>query len=349
MTAQMRVAIVGASGNVGTALLRTLAEVAREWQIVGVCRRPPAPGDPVYDRVQWVACDVSDAGTDVTLKRAFSASDAVVHLGWRIQPSHDQELLWRTNVGGSRRVFTAAADAGVPHLVYASSVGAYSPAPKNRLVDESWPTDGVTSSSYSRHKAAVERLLDELERRPDAPVVTRLRPGLIFQRDAGSEIARFFFGPLVPKRIAGLRRTPILPVPDCMVFQCMHADDVADAIWRILARRAVGAFNLAATPVITPRELAQVFRARRGTLAEAFLRRLVETTWRLRLQPTEPGWIDLVAAVPVMSTARAREELGWCARHDARAAIAELTEGIRRGAGTRSPVMAPRPTMSARR
>lgn len=349
MTAQMRVAIVGASGNVGTALLRTLTQVASDWQIVGVCRRPPGPGDAVYERVRWVTCDVSRPGADVDLKQVFSESDAVVHLGWRIQPSHDHDLLRRTNVDGSRRVFMAAADAAVPHLVYASSVGAYSPAPKNRLVDESWPTDGVPTSSYGRHKAAVERLLDDLERRPDAPVITRLRPGLIFQRDAGSEIGRFFFGPFVPKRIAGLRRTPILPVPDCAVFQCLHANDVADAIWRILARRAPGAFNLAATPVITPRELAEVFRARRGTLSEAFLRRLVETTWRLRLQPTEPGWIDLAAAVPVMSTARAREELGWYARHDARASIAELMDGIRSGAGTRSPVMAPRRSISSHR
>ena len=64
---------------------------------------------------------------------------------------------------GSRRVFSAAAAAGVPALVYASSVGAYSPGPKDRAVDESWPTGGIKTSFYSRHKAEVEQLLDVFE------------------------------------------------------------------------------------------------------------------------------------------------------------------------------------------
>lgn len=346
MSRELRIAVTGASGNVGTALLRTLAEVASGWRIVGICRRVPAPGDAEYDRVEWVRCDVSRPEAGPTLKQAFREADAVVHLAWRIQPNHDQALLWRTNVEGSRRVFAAAVGAGVPHLVHASSVGAYSPGPKNRVVDESWPTDGVPTSAYSLHKAAVERDLDVVASRAGAPVVTRVRPALIFQRDAGSQVARYFFGPLVPKRVAGLRHTPILPVPDRAVFQCVHADDVAHALWRILETKAAGAFNLAATPVMTPRELAGVFGARRGTLSEPFLRSTVAVTWRLRLQPTDPGWVDLAVSTPLMSTARARDELGWYARHDARAATAELLAGIRDGAGTRSPALAPRPTLA---
>ena len=57
-----------------------------------------------------------------------------------------------------------AAAARGPALVYASSVGAYSPGPKDRRVDETWPTGGVPTSFYSRHKAEVERLLDAFER-----------------------------------------------------------------------------------------------------------------------------------------------------------------------------------------
>src|SRR3712207_7272615 len=53
---------------------------------------------------------------------------------------------------------------------------AYSPGSKDRRVDESWPTDGIETSFYSRHKAATERLLDDAEKRyPDLRSV-RLRP-----------------------------------------------------------------------------------------------------------------------------------------------------------------------------
>ena len=77
---------------------------------------------------------------------------------------------------GSPRVFEAAAAAGAGALVHASSVGAYSPGPKDRRVDESWPTEGIPSSFYSRHKAACERALDELESRDPQLRVARLRP-----------------------------------------------------------------------------------------------------------------------------------------------------------------------------
>ena len=340
----MKVVITGASGNVGTALLRHLAVAAPDWSIVGLCRRPPPPEDPAYTRVKWTPCDIADPGSSAVLEAAFAGADAVVHLAWAIQPNRDEAALAATNIDGSRRVFRAAMDAGVGQLVHASSIGAYGAGPKDRPVDESWPTDGIPSSSYSRHKATLEHDLDELERQPGAPVVTRLRPSLIFQRDAGSEVARYFLGPLFPTRLAGARWVPLLPVPDELVFQAVHAADVADAYWRVLDLRAGGAFNVAAEPVMTPDRLAEVFRGRRVGLPTAALRRLVALTWRAKLQPTDPGWIDMAAGVPVMSTARARAELDWVPHHDARSALADLLAGMGHGAGTSSPVMAPRAT-----
>ena len=50
-------------------------------------------------------------------------------------------------------------------VVYASSVGAYSPSPKDRAVDEGWPTDGWPSAAYIREKAYLERVLDGVEER----------------------------------------------------------------------------------------------------------------------------------------------------------------------------------------
>src|SRR5205085_11277486 len=120
-------------------------------------------------------------------------------------------LLRATNVDGSLRVFEAVADAGVPALVYASSVGAYSPGPKDRAVDESWPTDGVQSSFYARHKAEVERLLDRFERDHPGVRSVRLRPGLIFKREAASEQRRLFAGPFIPTFLLRPGLIPVVP------------------------------------------------------------------------------------------------------------------------------------------
>ena len=58
----------------------------------------------------------------------------------------------------------------MPRLVYASSVGAYSPGPKLDAVDETHPVDGIPTSFYSRHKAEVEAILDEIEVRAPHPL-----------------------------------------------------------------------------------------------------------------------------------------------------------------------------------
>jgi UDP-glucose 4-epimerase len=100
-----------------------------------------------------------------------------------------------TNVDGTARMLAAAAAAGVGAVVVASSVAAYSPGPKDRAVDESWPTEGIPSSAYSRQKERVERLLDAFEAdQPDVRIVL-IRPGLVLQGSAGSEIARYLEPP----------------------------------------------------------------------------------------------------------------------------------------------------------
>lgn len=318
----MKVVITGATGNVGTALLRRLADEP-DIEVHGISRRPPGDAPP-YRGVKWTPIELGRAGAEEPLTVAFENADAVVHLAWLIQLARDERLMYRTNVAGSAQVFSAAADAGVPHLVHMSSVGAYSPGSKDRRVDESWPVNGVTSSFYSRHKAAVEHLLNQFESRM---LITRPRPGLILQADAGSEIRDYFLGKLVPKALFR-HRIPILPLPRDLVLQFVHSDDVADALARILKQRPHGAVNLAAEPVVTPRALAEVLGGRHVALSPHLLRLAANVSWRLRLQPTPPGWVDLALKSPLLDVTRARTELGWEPRFDAEEALRALVRGI---------------------
>ncbi|SCE83853.1 NAD-dependent epimerase/dehydratase family protein [Micromonospora mirobrigensis] len=344
----MRIVIVGASGNAGTALLRRLRQESGV-EVAGVVRRLPAEdaGEP-YDRVQWHSCDIGAPGAADKLATIFAGAAAVVHLAWQIQPSHDQRTLHRTNVGGSRAVIDAVVRAGVPALVYASSVGTYAPGPKDHPISERWPVTGVAGSSYSRDKAEVEAMLDSVEAEHPSLRVVRLRPGLIFQRDAGTEIARYFLGPLAPVRLLRYGRIPVVPANRRLRMQGVHADDVADAYARAVLGDARGAFNIAADPVLTPELVARHFHGWTVPVASPVLRVAAMLTWRARLQPVDAGWVELGLNAPLMSSERAETELGWHPRVDALTALKELFAGMATRAHTDSPPMSGDPDLPGR-
>src|SRR4051794_19160833 len=331
----MRIVVFGATGNVGTSVLAALAADPRVEEITGVARRIPDRPSP---RTRWVRADVvSDP-----LEPIVAGADAVIHLAWAIQPSRDPAALRAINVDGSRRVFDAAASAGAGALVHASSIGVYSPGPKDRRVDESWRRDGVPTSFYSRHKAEAEHILDEVEGATPALRVVRLRPGLIFKRDAAQEIRRYFIGPLLPSPLVRRGLIPIVPSMPGLAFQAVHADDVAEA-YRLAATDpdARGAYNIAAEPVLDVPALARVLGARPVPVPARVARVLADVTWRAHLQPTPPGWLDMGLGVPTMDITRAREELGWTPTRGADEALLELLDGMRETDGAGTPPLAP--------
>lgn len=334
----MRIVVTGASGNVGTALLLQLGQ---EHELVGVSRRPP-PNTAPYAWADWVTLDIGDDDAPSRLRAAMRGADAVVHLAWLIQPSHDRGLMRRTNQRGARAVVSAAATAGVAQFVHQSSVGAYAPAP-GQWVDEDWPATGIESSSYSVDKAAAERVVSEFA---DRLLISTTRPALVFQDAAASEVARYFLGRFVPVR--ALRRGVVrfAPLSDQLAFQAVHADDVAAAIELILTHRAGGAFNIAAPPVIDRAVFARIFGGVGPPLPPPVVRAVAAATWRLRLQPTEPGWIDLAKSVPFLKTDRLTE-LGWTAQRDAADVLGRFVDAMQRGAGRPGPLLARRRSRSA--
>ena len=343
----MRVVVVGASGNVGTALLRALRDEGTVTGVVGIARRVPTTVPPApYDIARWAQVDLGAQGPDGPvvdqLVHAFIGADAVVLLSWALQPTHQRDVRRRTNVDGARRAIQAVVQAGVPHLVVASSVGAYSPADDDVPHGEDWPTDGVRSSDYSVDKVAVERLLDEAQvLHPDLRIA-RVQPALIFQRGAGSAIERYFLGPALPA--AALRwPLPVLPWPRGFRLQAVHADDVAQVYRAIVTGRYAGAFNVAAPDVLRGPEVASVVsRGRCLEVPVGAARAAVTVGWSLRAVAVSPGWVDLAQAVPLLDTARVRADLGWQPRWTAVEALADLVHGMAHGSGTASPPMRPR-------
>jgi nucleoside-diphosphate-sugar epimerase len=73
----------------------------------------------------------------------------------------------------------------------------------------------------------------------------------------------------------------------------------------------------------------------------SLLRTAAALTWHLRLQPTDPGWVDIVLGVPLMDTTRLHDELDWKPRYDAVDAVNDILDGFRNGSGMETAPLTP--------
>ena len=330
----MRVVVLGATGNVGTSVLRSLEGEERVESVLRLARRRP---ELRISKVEWTEADIIRDD----LVPHFHGADAVVLLSWLIQPSRDLNKLWMVNVEGSMRAARAVKEAEVPALLYASSIGAYSPGPKDQAVDESWPTAGVQTSYYSRQKAEVERRLDHFEsQNPDVRVV-RFRQALVFKRESAEGQRRLFGGPFFPSFLARPEFIHLVPQIEGLRFQVVHSYDVGEAYRLALLQEVRGAFNLAAEPVLDAQEIGRILNARPVPVPARLARMGADLSWRLHLQPVSVGWLDMALELPIMDTTRAHTELGWTPQRSAEDTLLDLLEGLRQEAGLDTPPLSP--------
>ncbi|TLP98002.1 NAD-dependent epimerase/dehydratase family protein [Nesterenkonia salmonea] len=343
----MRVVVVGATGNAGSAVLEELSDREEITSVLGLARRLPETACEPFSHAEWATVDIQFPDSVKTLTKLFSGADAVIHLGWLIQPNSKRELLRRVNVDGTEHVLKAAAEASVNRIAVASSVGAYSAVDDDQPRDESWGTEGISGSHYSEDKAAQERVMDEFEALHPDIALARLRPGLIFQAEAGAEIQRYFAGRLAPVQLLQKVSPPLVPIPHGIRTQAVHARDVAKAYVEAIIRGARGAFNIASDDLLTGEAIASIVSGRsagRASIALPFppLKPLVRAAHRARVLPMDEGWLEMARHAPVMDTSRARSILDWHPEASGSDALAELLEGLASGEGHGSIPLRPR-------
>jgi nucleoside-diphosphate-sugar epimerase len=332
----LRIVVTGASGNVGTSVVQALSDEPAVSSILGLTRREPRWSCP---KLEWASADV---GEDDDLDRFLTGADVVIHLAWLFQPARDPVTTWRANVLGAIRTFEAVARQRVPALIHASSVGAYSPGPKDSPVTESWPTHGWPTAAYCREKAYLERYLDAFAQQNPNTRVVRMRPAFLFKREAATEQRRLFAGPLFAGGLARPGLIPIVPDLPGLRFQTLHTADAADAYRQAALRAVSGAFNIAADPVLDAPALAELLGARTIPMPRWAVRGPLAVAWRLHAVPAAPDLFDAVLRLPLMDSGRARRELDWSPRHSATDAVAEFLTGLREGAGMPTPPLTPR-------
>jgi UDP-glucose 4-epimerase len=315
----LTVAVTGPTGDLGIAIVTALERSQSVKRIRGMARRPFDPAERRWKKTEYRQGDVSDAAS---VRDLVKGADVVVHLAFAILSASDatREL----NVAGSRRVFEAAAKAGVERICYASSVAAYGFHDDNPdWLTEETPPRGSREHPYSHQKAEVERVLADTMAGGGRTAAYVFRPCIVAgpaARTLLEEIPYYRLGQAMPEAVARVLGSmpllkPVIPDPGTP-FQLVHEDDVARAfVAGVQGLGEPGAYNLAGGGVLTAADLADALGWYTVPVPKPVVEATAEVATRLPLVPASVAWIHSVKKPVLMKTDRARELLGWRPQH----------------------------------
>ncbi len=331
-SAGLTVAITGPTGDIGRAAVRVLESSRDVADIVGMARRPFDGSESGWSRTRYRQGDVLDRDSVAAL---VEGADVVVHLAFLIFGNHAETR--EVNLRGSRNAFEEAVAAGVKRLVYTSSVAAYGFHPENPdVLTEDVPALGARDFYYSAQKAELEKLLDEITAGAEIDAYV-FRPCIVAGRDAPTLIEGFTGQKVLGRRVRLLWRAldalplvgPVLP-DSGISFQLVHHDDVANAVRAaVLGRGSGGSYNLASDDAITVSDVAHALGWHAVPVPRAAVSAIGEVVARAPFMPAEAGWVDALRKPVLMDTTKARRELRWRPRHDAKETLAETVTAAR--------------------
>ena len=301
-------------------------------RVTAMARRPFDPKAEGLHKVEYRRADVLDADA---VRDVIAGADVVVHLAFMIMGGAQDTT--DINLTGSRNVFGAAIDAGVARLVYASSVAAYGFGPDNPpVLTEDLEPHGTQRHYYSAQKAELELALRELLAGSELAAYV-FRPCIVAGPDALTLVQTIPYVQLSDKMPAAILRAlefmpvlrPVIPDPG-IPFQLVHHDDVASALEAaVLGRGEPGVYNLAGDGTLTFADLAEALGWYSIPVPDLAVGAAAELVARLPFVPAEAQWIESARRPVIMDTTRARTQLGWQPRHDARETLEAMVRAWR--------------------
>ncbi|HEX2264879.1 MAG TPA: NAD-dependent epimerase/dehydratase family protein [Solirubrobacterales bacterium] len=328
----LAVAVTGPTGEIGKPLMSELERRPEVGSVLGMARSPFDPAEEGWDKVTYRRGDILDRGA---LAALFDGADVAVHLAFAIFGSRDETR--KVNLQGTRNVFEAAITAGVPRLVYASSVAAYGFHPENpQPLTEDVPARGSDGFYYSAQKAELEDLLDELLL-GSAVEAYVFRPCIVAGPRATMLVEQTVEAVRVGDPLPPLRKgieklplvKPILPDPGTPI-QLVHHDDVAQAMAAaICGDGPPGVYNLAGEGEVQVSDIARALGWRSIPVPGPAVSVGTAAARRLKFVSSKLEWATAADTPVLMDTAKARRDLGWKPRFDAEETLEQTVVGAR--------------------
>jgi nucleoside-diphosphate-sugar epimerase len=227
------VAVTGAAGGLGEQLVRRLATSDSVRKVVAI---DTIRGDT--PQAVWRLADVRDPA----LADRLAGVDVVVHLAVERGLDGDRPDRRAGNVRGTATVLTAAAAAGVKHVVLVTSAVVYGAQAGNPVpLPEDAPARATPDGSVLGDLVEIERLAEQAPRSHPGLAVTVLRPAALVGPGIDSVVTRHFEAP----RLLAVKGAE-------MRWQFCHVDDLMSALEAVACGRladgagAAGAVQVAA-------------------------------------------------------------------------------------------------------
>jgi nucleoside-diphosphate-sugar epimerase len=207
-----RVLVTGATGMVGSAIVRAL--LTRKRRVRVLARDPDRAGVLFGSSVEIAAGRLEDPES---LRKACGDIEEIYHVAGAVDThKHGDAEILDTNVEGTRRLLEAAHAQGVSRLLYTSSVSVYG---DNLPLGVTEDAPFNPSSIYGVSKVRAERLLGDAGATGLCAKI--VRPCIVY--GPGD---RYF----MPQAVEAMK-LPVIPLPDGgrHVVDVVHADDLAAA------------------------------------------------------------------------------------------------------------------------
>lgn len=295
----MKVLVTGSASGLAQALLPRLLADPQIDLVLGVDRHQCR-----FEHEQFVQV-LLDLHTPL-LGRVVQGMDAVIHLcaaGYAEPDPGERDSALAGMLRDTQNLCALAASAGVRRIVHLSSALVYDPRTDGRGgIQESHARRAPENCVVIQALQALEDWLDDFEPQHPGMRVVRLRPHWVIGPKTASLLKRFLKGRYYPRLEA--------PQP---LLQCVHEDDVAEALRLSLADPVSGAMNLACADAVPLDRLVR--------LAHWIALPMPANLVARRLERAEAGCFEALRQPLVLDSSRARTQLGWHPRHDSVQAV----------------------------
>jgi UDP-glucose 4-epimerase len=307
---QRIVAVSGACGFIGSEILKRLEEDRRYTKVLAIDIRKP--GFPL-DKTQFYKVDLTlpTADADLAAILAREEVDTFVHAAFLSCPTHSSAWAHELEDVGTMHVLNAVAEARVGKFVLASTTMVYGASPRNpNFLDEETELRKSPGSPFLNDKVGAEKQVDRFRaENPDA-VVTVLRLAPTLGPTVTNYVTKFFSRPVAPKLMG---YDPLV--------QFVHETDAIDAFKAVLDEDRAGEFNIVGEGVLPYTTVLAMMGKLQVPLPGFVARSLSRLLWATQVGEAPPGMVDFLRFLCVADGRKAREELGWEARHDIKSTI----------------------------